>query len=69
MTEQEERRLSQFRSDLLVVLGEIHSELAALRSAILERGLTETRLDELRNAAQSGKDRRETNLAQRLGPL
>ena len=34
MTQQEELRLSQFRSDLLIILGEIYSELSILRKAV-----------------------------------
>jgi hypothetical protein len=69
MTEQEEKRLSQFRSDLLKILGEIHSELSALREGVRECGLTEGRLDELRKEAKKTIDRREERIAQRLGPL
>jgi hypothetical protein len=69
MTQQEELRLPQFRSDLLKILGEIHAELSALRKAVLECGVAESRLAEIRREAKAVKDRREDNLAQRLGPL
>jgi hypothetical protein len=48
MTRQEELRLSQFRSDLIKILGEVYSELAALRREVRPARLFgEGRVEEL----------------------
>lgn len=48
MTEQEELRLAQFRSDLVQILGEVCSELSALRKEVRPARLFgEGRVEEL----------------------
>jgi hypothetical protein len=48
MTEQEELRLAQFRSDLLKILGEIYAELSTVRKAVRPARLFgEGRVEEL----------------------
>ena len=48
MTRQEELRLSQFRSDLIKILGEVYAELAALRREVRPARLFgEGRVEEL----------------------